>query len=154
MSRQRRGNRQHGGLFPGLIMMALGTVFLLERFHVISTRQIWRLWPVTVIAFGLTRLLWPAGGRRSIFWLLIGIWLQISTLRLFGLDFDDSWPLLIIFVGASFVFDALLPASDGAAAWPDTKTSPAPSAPIEMGASPVSGGMIEPDAQRGGGDEK
>ena len=34
--------------------------------------------------------------------------MQISTLELFGLGFDDSWPLAIIFVGASFVFDAAI----------------------------------------------
>ncbi len=108
MSASRRRSRDHGGLVPGLIMMAVGLVFLLDRFDVISVRQIWRYWPMVVIAIGLGHLVRPGGGRPSIFLLLIGVWLQISTLELWGLDFSDSWPLLIIFIGASFVFDAMI----------------------------------------------
>ena len=89
-------------------MIVVGTLFLLERFDYLSTGQVWQLWPVLLICFGLVNLLRPGDGRPSIFLLLIGIWLQISVLELFGLGFSDSWPLLIIFVGASFVFDALV----------------------------------------------
>ena len=135
MSRRRRGNREYGGLVPGLIMMAVGAAFLLERFDIISARQIWRLWPLALIAIGLMRLLRPDGGRRSIFLLLLGIWLQISTLELFGLDFDDSWPLLIIFIGASFVFDALVGGAH--------TTRPGPRSVVEPGASFAPGETTE-----------
>ena len=101
-----RGGR--GGLIPGLVMIAVGTAFLLERFDFLSMRQVWRFWPMIVIAIGLGSLLRPEGGRRSVFLLLVGVWLQISVLELWGLDFGDSWPLLIIFVGASFIFDSLV----------------------------------------------
>ena len=105
MSRKRR----HGsGLFPGLVMMGLGAIFLLERFDLISMRNVWQLWPMFIIWMGLAQLISPRRGRRSVFWLLIGISLQISTLELFGLDFSESWPLVIIAVGASFVFDSIL----------------------------------------------
>jgi len=90
------------------MMIAVGTMFLFERFGYISTGQVWRLWPLVVICIGLVHLVRPDSGRPSIFLLLVGIWLQISTLELFGLDFGQSWPLLIIFVGASFVFDAAI----------------------------------------------
>ena len=103
-----RGRRDRGGLVPGLILILVGTVFLLERFDYLQMRQVWLLWPVPVIAIGVLHLLRPAGGRPSIFLLMVGIWLQISTLELWNLDFGDSWPLLIIFVGVSFVFDALV----------------------------------------------
>lgn len=103
-----RRQRDLGGLVPGLIMIAVGTAFLLERFDYISMRQVWRLWPVIVICIGVVHVVRPDRGRPSIFLLLVGIWLQISTLELWGLDFGESWPLLIIFVGVSFVFDALV----------------------------------------------
>jgi len=106
MAARRRPDRT--GLVPGLLMIVVGTVFLLERFDYISTRQAWNLWPALLIALGALQLLWPRHGRRGIFLLLLGIWLQINVLGLWGLDWDDSWPLLIIFIGASFVFDALV----------------------------------------------
>lgn len=110
-------NRRHGGgLFPGVVLIAVGIIFLLERTDLISMPQAWRLWPLFVIWFGLVQLFKPDPGRRSIFLLLIGIWLQVSTLELFGLGFSDSWPLAIIAVGASFVFDSLLRGSSGKAA--------------------------------------
>ena len=111
-----RNRRYGGGLFPGVILIAVGVIFLLERTDLISRPQLWRFWPLFIIWIGLVRLFKPEGGRRSIFPLLIGIWLQISTLELFGLDFSDSWPLAIIAVGASFVFDSLLRGTSGKAA--------------------------------------
>lgn len=106
MAASRRPDRT--GLVPGLLMIVVGTVFLLERFDYISMNQAWRLWPALLIALGALQLLWPRHGRRSIFLLLLGVWLQINVLGLWNLDWDDSWPLLIIFIGASFVFDALV----------------------------------------------
>lgn len=103
---RRRGGR--GGVFPGIAMIVVGVVFLLDRFDVVSFGRVWQLWPLFLVWIGLVHLFKPDDGRRSIFLLLLGVWLQISTLRLFGLDFSDSWPLLIIFVGASLVFDALV----------------------------------------------
>lgn len=106
MAASRRHDRS--GLTPGLIMILVGAIFLLERFDYLSMGQVWRLWPMILIAIGLLHLLRPDAGRRSIFLLLLGVWLQINVLGLWGFDWDDSWPLLIIFIGASFVFDALV----------------------------------------------
>jgi uncharacterized integral membrane protein len=108
MVQHSNSRRDWGAVIPGVIMIAVGAIFLLERFDVISMREAGRLWPIIIIGLGLNRLLRPGDGCRSIFLLLLGIWLQINTLELFGLDWGDSWPLLIIFVGASFVFDALV----------------------------------------------
>ena len=111
-----RNRRYGGGLFPGVVLMVVGALFLLDRADLMSMPQLWQFWPLFSIWIGLVQLIKPDGGRRSIFLLLIGIWLQISTLELFGLDFSDSWPLAIIAVGASFVFDSLLRGSSGKAA--------------------------------------
>ena len=106
MAAARRGDR--GGLVAGLIMIVVGAIFLLERFDYVAVGEVWRLWPMILIVLGLLNLVRPERGRRSIFLLLLGIWLQISFLELWGLDFGDSWPLLIVFVGASLVFDSVV----------------------------------------------
>ena len=113
MSRGRRQRRDRGGLMPGVIMIVVGTLFLLQRFDVVPVDRVGQFWPLLLIGFGLMNVLRPEKGRRSIFLLLLGIWLQISTLGLFGLDFRNSWPLLIVFVGVSFVFDSLVSGGRG-----------------------------------------
>ena len=95
-----------GSLAVGLLIMLLGTAFLLEQLDFYDIREVWRFWPMVLIAVGLVQLLRPGDGRPSIFLLLMGVWLQVSTLGLWGLDWGDSWPLLIMFIGASLVFDA------------------------------------------------
>jgi len=104
MTARRRGS---GGLIPGLIMILVGMLFLLERFDYLSMGDVGRLWPLVIIAIGAMQLLRPEG-RRSIFVLLLGVWFLINTFELGGLDWADSWPVLIIFIGASFVFDSLV----------------------------------------------
>ena len=152
MSRRRSRSRDHGAMVPGLIMIAVGLVFLLERFDVLPLRQVWRYWPMILIVIGLTHLVRPEGGRRSIFLLLLGIWLQVSTLELYGLDFGDSWPLLIIFIGASFVFDALVSGS-GTAPPPRPNVDAPPPPPEEMFAPSPEPEANAPQAPPGGFDE-
>jgi len=115
-------------------MIAVGTAFLLERFDVLALRQVWDYWPMIFVVIGLGNLLKPDRGRRSIFLLLIGIWLQISVLELWGLHFGNSWPLLIIFVGASFIFDSLA-SSTGYGGGRSGRAAPSPAS--SPGAEPV-----------------
>jgi hypothetical protein len=49
----------------------------------------------------------PAGGRRTIVPVLVGIWLQISAIQFLGFDFLNSWPLLVVLVGLGLVIDGL-----------------------------------------------
>src|SRR5688500_2684279 len=65
--------------------------------------RIRRYWPVIIISVGVTKLF----SRETIWgglWLIaVGGWLQIAHLRLFGLTYRSSWPLLLIVLGAGMV---------------------------------------------------
>ena len=42
-------------------------------------------------------------------WLItLGVWLQIARLKLFGLTFRTSWPLLLIALGAGIILRAFI----------------------------------------------
>jgi len=43
-------------LIWGLVLVALGLVFILENFHVDAWDFVWRFWPVVLIVWGATKL--------------------------------------------------------------------------------------------------
>ncbi|CAN5810898.1 hypothetical protein BH18ACI5_BH18ACI5_17790 [soil metagenome] len=95
----------------GLAIMLLGVSFLFERmdmWHVHLSRHLWPLFP---LFFGIARLLeGPRRTRRdrhvrSGMWMInIGIWGLMTEFHVFGLDYDTSWPLLIIAAGINMVW--------------------------------------------------
>ena len=91
----------------GVVLMVLGVAgFFLERGDVA------RLLTFLVIYFGVRDLVAPYDGRRpSILVLVIGIWLAISAYGIFRFDFLNSWPLLVVLVGLSLIFDGIVEGS-------------------------------------------
>jgi hypothetical protein len=52
-----------GVVFP-ILLVAVGSLLLAEKFGMIEFREIWRLWPLALIGLGVHMLLNP-GERRS-----------------------------------------------------------------------------------------
>jgi hypothetical protein len=101
-------------LFWGLILIAFGILFMLDRFGIDVTFLFRSLWPLLIILFGVSRLIQHhslRGGGLGL--IVIGVWLQIATLHLFGLTFNSSWPLLLIALGAWLILRALADVSRG-----------------------------------------
>ena len=100
-----------GQVFVGLAIMLVGFGFLVDRMDVWHINLSYRLWPLFPLAFGLARLIAgpqrTARGRRArggIWLICVGIWGFISEFRLFGFDYDTSWPLLIVGAGLNMVW--------------------------------------------------
>jgi hypothetical protein len=90
-------------LFTGLVLIAAGIAFLTGDFgHVIRD---W--WPMLIVLVGVPKLfrlrtLWAG------LWLIsIGTWLQFVRLHLFDLTYRNSWPLLLIVIGAGIALKAV-----------------------------------------------
>ncbi|MEO8217207.1 MAG: DUF5668 domain-containing protein [Acidobacteriota bacterium] len=106
------GRSKSGNLFWGVTMIALGTLFLLDRLDIVDVHYFFRdFWPMFIVLVGVSHLL----SRRSLWgglWIVtIGLWLEAVTLGLFGLTFENSWPLLLIFVGAGMVLRSFIDVS-------------------------------------------
>jgi predicted membrane protein len=101
--------RNASRLFAGLVIISLGALALLDNFGVIHIRNIWRFWPLVLVAIGLSKLLRPRGspGRLggAIFF-GVGMWLLLENLGVWPYDLGDLWPLFIILVGAWLVWGA------------------------------------------------
>lgn len=100
----------------GLALMLLGAGFLAHRLDLWHVELSSHFWPFLPLLIGLVRVIDPPvrrGGHRSRrggMWLIyVGIWGLISEFRLFGLDYHDSWPLLIIAAGLNIVWRSFEP---------------------------------------------
>jgi hypothetical protein len=98
----------------GLAIVVIGLAMLVEN------NEDWGIhihagwWPFLLIFLGVAKMILPGerGGRRrsrrSGFWLLsIGAWGLISEAQLFGLDYETSWPLLVIALGMNIVWRSM-----------------------------------------------
>jgi len=50
------GQKHRDSLVWGIILIALGVIFLLETMHVRVWHYVWRLWPVIFIIWGASKL--------------------------------------------------------------------------------------------------
>lgn len=103
-----------GKLAGGLILLAVGILFLADRFDLADFGwMVHRYWPMIIVAVGIpklfdTRTVW--GGL----WLIaVGAWLQATVLHVNGLTFSNSWPLLLIALGGGMVARSLFEAATG-----------------------------------------
>ena len=90
-------------LATGLILVAVGVLLFFSDFgDLVRT-----FWPMIIVLVGVPKLF-----NRHTFWsglwlITIGTWLQAVRLHLFGLDFHNSWPLLLIAIGGGIALRAL-----------------------------------------------
>jgi hypothetical protein len=103
-----------GPIIPGIILVALGALFLLNNLHIIQVREFFRYWPVILIALGLARLLdsGQAGPRPDGLILIVaGAALLAVNLRFLALQYRDLWPLLLIALGIWMLWQRVAPAA-------------------------------------------
>jgi hypothetical protein len=98
-------SRQGSQLVFGIVLIALGLIFLGERQHLVPIVDIGRLWPVLLIILGAGRFTAPRedGSHRNGLWLVfIGGLFLLNNYNIFPLQ--ESWPLFIVAGGLSLAF--------------------------------------------------
>jgi hypothetical protein len=112
-----------GAIVAGVILLGVGTAMLLDNTGILQIRMSGLIAPLILIAMGSAIVLdrgrlavarrergedgEPCARRRRHrrgstggFWLIgVGVWMMLSQTNLFGLNFGNSWPLLVIFAG-------------------------------------------------------
>lgn len=104
-----RADRHRGpGPVFGMVLIVLGSVFLLEELgimvfgHLIDT---W--WPMLVVVLGVSKMAWERSVGAGGWLVFVGLWLQAVELSLFGLTFGNSWPVFLIAAGAILIGQSL-----------------------------------------------
>jgi FtsH-binding integral membrane protein len=103
------GPHVHSGrLVIGAAIMALGVVSLLVRLNILWPWVFTLYFPLFLIVFGMTRIMWPSRPGRQIG----GMWIALfGGLLLFDrldiMKMKESWPVVVIMAGLTLVFKAL-----------------------------------------------
>ncbi len=99
-----------GRFFFGFVLILLGALFLAHNLDLVYVDHIGRYWPALLILFGLVKLFeTDINSQRGsgLGWIFLGSWLLVSMNDIWGLSFDNSWPILIVGWGASMLWKAL-----------------------------------------------
>jgi predicted membrane protein len=97
-------------LVMGLLIIAIGTLFMLDNLGVLEARHYVRYWPAALIVAGVLKLWQSRGGGGAfggILFIVAGIWLLLESFRVVTISFRDLWPLLLVLFGASLVWRGL-----------------------------------------------
>lgn len=121
IARRRQCGRGEGRMVMGLVVVAIGVLFLLENLGLVYVRNIWEFWPVILIVFGLARLSssYSAAGRTSglVLVLVGGFFLATSLGYIPRHLWRFFWPVLLILWGVAMLFRGMDRSSGGGMNW-------------------------------------
>lgn len=88
----------------GLILIAIGGIFLMGNLTDVPMWTLGRLWPVILIIIGAAKVLWPNEGEgRTAGLPLFGVGCIFLAHNYGVLSLRDSWPLFIVVAGVSIL---------------------------------------------------
>jgi hypothetical protein len=93
-----------GLLLFGVMLILAGTIILLERLEITRLDDLASdYWPLIIVVVGIAKLFNRATIGSAIGTIAVGLWLQFIRLDLFGLTFRNSWPAVLMAVGAGMI---------------------------------------------------
>ena len=104
------GFRSNPGIIPALAVIAVGVLFLLNNLNVFFLHDIWRFWPVALLAVGLAKLVdSQSDGDRTggIVLVIVGAIFLARNLGFLYLTWNDVWPLILIGAGVLMLWNRL-----------------------------------------------
>jgi len=101
----RRGNR--GGLLPGLVLVTIGTVILLDHMGYIPADRLWRLWPLILMVVGAVKVFKERHHALGAVLMVIGGLFLSNNLGLIRLNWNDMWPLVLIGTGVALIWSRI-----------------------------------------------
>jgi hypothetical protein len=93
----------------GLVLVTIGSLMLVERYSVLEFGDlVRRFWPLALILIGIPKLIRRATVWNGLWLITVGTWLQLIQFRFLGMTYRNSWPLLLIAIGAGMIVRAML----------------------------------------------
>ena len=88
----------------GIVLIAAGCLFLLDRMDLYEVEDIWRYWPIVISIAGVIEMVSARnirGVTAGLMNIVVGVWLYACIEDLWGLNFGNSWPVLVIAFGVN-----------------------------------------------------
>ena len=106
----RRKRYALGPLLPGLVLLSLGLVFLLDNLDLVESWRILLFWPVILLVAGLKHLVDAQDRGSAISGTLlagVGTILLLNSLNLIDVDLWDFWPVVLVVIGVRTLTNAM-----------------------------------------------
>jgi predicted membrane protein len=104
---RRDGQLHRGGVLPGLILVFIGTVILLDHMGYIPADRLWRLWPLILIVVGAVKFFKERNHALGAVLMVIGGLFLSSNFGLIRLNWNDMWPLVLIGAGVALIWSRI-----------------------------------------------
>jgi predicted membrane protein len=101
--RMRRSSRPPG-MAAGLILIAVGTLFLLGHMGLVNTGRLWKFWPLIIVVVGLVKFFKERSQVGGAITIVIGVLLQLNQLGYLQLSWGSVWPLILIAAGIAMIW--------------------------------------------------
>ncbi|HEY1497593.1 MAG TPA: DUF5668 domain-containing protein [Candidatus Solibacter sp.] len=104
------GFRSNPGIIPALAVIAVGVLFLLNNLNVFYLHDIWRFWPVALLAVGLAKLVdsqSDSDRTAGIVLSIVGAIFLAKNLGFLYVSWRDFWPLILIGAGVLMLWNRL-----------------------------------------------
>ena len=92
------------GMAAGLILIALGTLFLLGHMGFVDTARLWKFWPLIIVVVGLVKFFKERSQVGGAITIVVGVMLQLSQLGYLQLSWGSMWPLILIAAGIAMIW--------------------------------------------------
>ncbi|HKA35463.1 MAG TPA: DUF5668 domain-containing protein [Thermoanaerobaculia bacterium] len=105
LSEGRRASR----LVGGLLLLLLGTLFVLQNLGYVRAGRLGDYWPLLLVWVGLARMLTHRRHFASgLVIFLLGVFFQLERLDVIWIPMRLFWPFLLIAIGLGLILDSLM----------------------------------------------
>lgn len=94
-------------LLFGAFVVVVGLLSLADNLGYLEARDYLLYWPVALIILGLVSLVQGSSKVGGVLALFVGSWILLYNLGVLDAEIGDFWPLLLIALGASIVWQSL-----------------------------------------------
>lgn len=90
----------------GLIIIFIGTVFMLDNFDIVYAGNILHYWPALLVIYGVSKISQSRNMQGQIFgWIIVvmGTLMLLDRLDFINFRIWDWWPVILIIIGLNFL---------------------------------------------------
>jgi predicted membrane protein len=97
-------SRRRQGMLPGLLLVVIGSVILLDHMGIIGFDRVWRFWPLLLIAAGALKFFRECDRVVGALLMFTGGIFLLNSLGYAHLSWGDIWPIALIVLGVALVW--------------------------------------------------